>query len=569
MATMEQSSEARRRWAALLGGAAALWAMLAHRLAETPVAEWGSNGTAWAEHAGRLSWLVALRQNATTDDPLGPLALLRAMESGFPAGLYLVGVALEPVVGASAEAVAWTGLLWLPLLAWGVGAVAAALGARRSLGAVAALGVLMVPALPASALRYYFDLPMTALVWASAGAIVCWPRPAGGLLAGLLAGAACVVKWTALPFVLPIWLGLALSRRDDGGARGTSLAALAVATATLGLVVGGYLAAVGGDNSLLAMADEARVGAQTGGVGGLFASTLRGLFSLQPEPGARLLFYLGTTVAGVLSPLGAGLLLAALVGWWRGGRAAWPLVAATVLGHAAVLFLLVRPADERFVLTGLPALVVVASLGWQGWTPTARRRFAVVAMAAMGAVAGDAHLGSTPLGRPAVELQVVPGGGPIASQTLRLRGLGMASSFQGRGWYRRDEVPAARAALREATWRWLLACGAPGVRVAIDAPTVHDEGDQQWFGYRSALADWRGEPGQFALSGFGCEEAVERAGAVWLQPSTRAGNQQPPPCPADADWALIDVVEDPDGGAGVAAWSAVGAGDCAALRGGD
>ncbi len=560
---MEPRREGTVRGAALLAGVVALGAMLARRLLAAPVAEWGSNGSAWAEHAGRLSWLAALRQNGSAEHPLGPAALLAKMESGFPAGLYLAGAALEPVFGPTAEAVAWAGPLWLIPLAAGVGAVAAALGGKRSLAPAAALAVLLVPSLPAASLRFYFDLPMTALVWASIGILALRPTPAGGVASGLVAGLACAVKWTALPFVLPLWSGLALARRPDGR-RGAGGAAFVGACVALAAFVAAYLAAVGPENSLLAMADEARVGPAGGGVGGLFASTLRGLFTLQPEPLARLVFYGVTTVTGVLSPLGALALAAGGAAWWRAGRPAWPLPAAAIAGHAAVLFLLVRPADERFVLTGLPTAVVAAVIGWDRLAPVLRRRFGVSVVATMLLVAADAHLGAPPLGWPSGERQALPGGGPIASQTLALRGLGMASSFQGRGWYRIDDVPPARAALRDATWAWLLACDPTTVRLGIDEPTVHDEGDQQWFGYRAALAEWRGEGVHFGLGGFDCEEEPPRPGTVWLTRASEAGNQRPPPCPEGASWSLLDVVDDPEGGPGVAAWSSTGATRCPA-----
>ena len=566
---MHEAREANTRWAALVGVVSALLVMLVTRIAAVPVAEWGSNGSAWAEHRGRLAWLIALRQNAEADSPLGPLELLRSLESGFPAGLYLFGVGLEPALGPTAEALAWSGLLWLLPLGWGVGAVAAALGHRRSLLPVGALAVLLVPAIPASALRYYFDLPMTALIWASAGVLATWPTGRGGAVAGLLAGLACVVKWTALPFVLPIWLGLTIAQRAGGGPppRSASGRGVAAAVVALALVVGLYLAAVGGENSLLAMAEEARVGGRSGGVGGLFASTLLGLLSPQPELGARLIFYPVTTVAGVLSPLGTLVLAVGLAAWWVRGRSGWALVLTVALGHAAVLLLLVRPVDERFVLTGIPVLVIAAVLGWQGLAPRARRTVAGFGVGGLLLVAADAHLGWPPLGAPAAEIKAIAGGGPIASQTLRLRGLGMASSFQGRGWYRRDDVPAAREELREATWAWLVACGVETVRSPVGGPTIHAEGDQQWFGYRSALAVWRGEPGNPAPRGLGCEGFVSGAGTVWLAQATDAGNQRPPPCPVDADWSLLDVIEDPGGGPGVAVWSSLGAARCGDLGG--
>ena len=79
-------------------------------------------------------------------------------------------------------------------------------------------------------------------------------------------------------------------------------------------------------------------------------------------------------MAGVLSPLGATLALGGLVAWSRQGRLGWPLLAVVIGGHAAVLLLLVRPADERFVLTGIPVLVVAAVLAWQGLAPRVRDR---------------------------------------------------------------------------------------------------------------------------------------------------------------------------------------------------
>jgi hypothetical protein len=543
---MDSRGEAQRRWTALGVGAVGLFGLLAARLSAVPVAEWGSNGSAWSEHAGRLRWLIALRDNGQADEPLGAAGLLAEMESGFPSGLYLAGAWAEPLVGPTAEAVAWLGLLWLVPLALGVGAVAAALGGRSSLLPVGALATLLAAPFAASALRFYFDLPMTSMVWLSAGLLATWTGWRGGLAAGLVGVVACVIKWTALPFVLPIWLGIVLCRRE--GWTGA-----AVATGTLAVGVGSYLMAVGPDNSLMAMAGEASVGG--GGVGGLISDSLTGLFSLQGEPVARLLFYAGSTLFGVLSPLGAVVLGAGLWAAWKHDRVGLPLLAVTALGHAAVLMMLVRPVDERFVLTGLPAAIVVAVLGWQALEAVGRKRLGAVALIGMGLVAADLHLGG-PLGQPSWDLRPIDGGGPVASQPIQVRGPGLASSFQGRGWWRRDEVPKVRAGLREAVFERLLAGGAESVRAPNDGPLVQPEGDQMWFAYRGGLEQWTTGQAAFGLQANDCEDDPSGPGLRWVTPVS--GAIVAPDCPRDAQWKLLEVVADPDGGDGVAIWTVRG-----------
>ena len=70
---------------------------------------------------------------------------------------------------------------------------------REGLAGKAFLATALIPALQATALRSYYDLPMTAVLWL-AMAVVTSGLPWRGVWAGLCLVAATLIKWTALPF---------------------------------------------------------------------------------------------------------------------------------------------------------------------------------------------------------------------------------------------------------------------------------------------------------------------------------------------------------------------------------
>lgn len=527
--------------------------LLLARVLRSPLTGYGDNGAEYNEHSTRLAWLLHIRDRWGEEEGVGLVELLRQLESGFPQGLYFLGNALRPVAGLDAERVGPTvGALSLLLLATSVAAVAWRLSARAQVARAAALGTLLLPAVHGSGLRYYFDLPMTALVWASVGvlAFAGERRPrAAGVLAGLLAVAASLIKWTAVPFLLPMLVGLALcgdGKNGGAGLRRPSRSqlvpfALALVVWALGVVV--YLGAVGTPNSLLAMFRESSVGD---------ASYERLLFQ-------RVAFYGIGGVFALFSPLLALATLGLGLRWLRSGRRGWPLVLLTVAGHLGFLMLLVRPADERFILTLAPALVLAAALGWDSLEGRGRTLVAG-GLAGLGLlIALDFH--HLPPGFLTAERTVLlhdpeatgerPSLGPMT-----LRGLGAASSIEQRGWSRSDEAAPARIELRAALADWLRSCRPRGVASESGVPLISPRGDHAWLEYSDLLARARGQVrSSLAVHALDCSGEAELPPETVLLAQDGEGLPGLPECLAKSDWHPLEDIVDPEGGPAIRAWA--------------
>ena len=555
----------------------ALFAIVLARGSRGLIAGYGDNGAEFNEHSSRLAWLLHIRSRLAEADPPGLLELLRQLESGFPPGLYALGTALSPIVGHDAEHVgpALAGVSVVVLMV-SVGIVAWRITGSGRVVRAAVVGTALLPAVHGSSLRYYFDLPMTAVVWAAV-AVLAWgdgSRPLlRGVLGGLLAVLACLIKWTALPFLLPMVLGLMLSPDRPNPGRSRRLAGVAMAV-VLSLGVVGYLAAVGTPNSLLAMAQESSVadlsgdegGAQDslGGIPSLVLSTLRHLV----EPGyerqltRRAVFYGLGLVFSMCSPLLAALALFLAVRWFRRGRPGWRFLVATVLGQGLFLMLWVRPADERFLLTMAPALVLVAASGWESFERPARRRLAW-AVIVVGLLVGlDFHHFPVTSATPSTvlllhnpdEAQAEVPLGPMA-----LRGLGAASSVEQRGWSRADEGRLHRTELRDAVQEWLLNCRPPSVAAESSAPLISPRGDHAWLEYIELLARVEGRvSGTVGVRTVDCAESGDLpAGTVLMTQlnSPEAPRSGFPACLAQGGWFELQRLPDPAGGTALGLWT--------------
>jgi hypothetical protein len=201
------------------------------------------------------------------------LEFLQLADTEFPPFLHLATLALGAVFGHSAEVAIVSGLLWLLLLAAAVGyitqglarpaqrALAPTTRCHREAGSLAASVVLLMGCYQGFTLRYYYDLPMTALLWAGvAVAMLLWERRPvlGGVLAGLVVTASALTKWTALPFAAAMAAGLvitSLGLPGGHGSRRSRLKSLAVATAVAALLCGSFLQVVdeGGKQSSLSI----------------------------------------------------------------------------------------------------------------------------------------------------------------------------------------------------------------------------------------------------------------------------------------------------------------------------
>ncbi len=450
------------------------WRALAH-----PVDTYGDSGAGYIEHLERVRVLSRL---TTAGGSL--FDRLRAADGLYPPGLHLLSAPASLLGEHVPAAVTPLGAVWLLLLAAAVGGVARALHPRAFAPAFAV--TLFVPALHAVAPRYYYDLPMTALVWL-AGAALAWSheKPVrNGLLAAGAFSLACFVKWSALPLGLSILLGSWLyAARDD---RPGALRAAAVFVGGTALLVGPALAfstsfgAMGGATfqpppgvalpGWSVALDELRPG--LGHALGAMAVQAR------LDGPTRALFYLhrlGTTVlAPALVPF-ALLFAGAWVSKRAPGGAGLAVMAVPVL--LFVLFA-VPPLDERFLLTVVPTLSVVAGLALAdapGWLRPVAPVTAVLGLA----VAADFHLGG-------------PHPGPESPATtgheIPLR-WGLSTSIDRRGWARADDLPDHRDALRAALLQVVEDRNA--THIVGDDRLIADRGDLNWWTFvfeRATLA---------------------------------------------------------------------------------
>lgn len=463
----------RRALSASAAVAGAVLLLVALRIEGQPIQPYGDNGAAWIEHTQR----VELLDLAAAND-FGPAQLLRAWDDhivSHPVGLHLTGA----ISGPRAESVLWMGPLWLLLLACGTAGVAWGATRRRDAAVASATFTLLVPALHATATRYHYDLPMTALLWAGVGLLAAKgsDRPVlAGLGAGLLLGFAGWVKWTAIPFALPMLLGVLLLKGPPN--RRNHATACLLGGVLAAIVTGTYIgiAPTSFGATALALGDEGG----RGPVGALIAG-------LGSQTGPRLSWYPLALLFTVLSPLYALALVGPILRWVEMRGPAGRFLFLTVLGQLAFLLLAVDRPDDRFLLTLAPTVTLAAGLGW-AYGSARMRRVVGVGTLAVGLLVGlDAHVG----GAAAWNAERVVLGEGDRHPRLAVRGLGMADSFEQRGWARRDSTAPADADLREALWEAIARCGSGDVGYRWG---VSERGDAWWLRYRAGVAAYEGTP---------------------------------------------------------------------------
>jgi len=516
---------------------ASICSLVLRRLSGAGLQSYGADGAQYLEHTARLRVLKLWRGT----ESFFPLGFAADADAAFPPVLHLVTLPIGGALGHSAETAAKTGVLWLVLLAVLVGWIAYQLGASRRASGLAALVVVVTPALHGLATRYYYDLPMTVFLWASAGVLLATLGARlsplrGGVGTGLLLALAALTKWAALAFGAPILLGVLFlfwqERRSSGRLQSLVVPAV-VAVGTTAVVLAAFLAASGPENSLNSMASTAYAGPH-----GLARLSGRGL--------AHLAFYPLRLVVSAVSPALAFCVVPPVIAWALGKRQALPLVLCVVAGHTAFLVVGMPALDDRFLVPGLPVLALVVAQGWESLPSRPRRVHGSLSLGVALWVAWDFHGGAQgPLnqevGLTAPSQDDVP--------PTHARGLGAASSVEGRGWLRADEQRPHAGVFREVLWAVVARerptyLGVPGQKILIDP-----WGDLEWWRYRGLL-------GQVSESGVGPEviaicpppghgpyEAEEPDLVVnFLAPGAL------PDLPACLDatrWSLIDVVADP------------------------
>lgn len=438
----------------------AVLAILGARMLMEPLQPYGDGAAQYIEHAVRLEVLEALEGHEGST--LHALRLADDTVLSHPPGLHLITLAAGSLTGHAAEEVLWTGPLWLLLLGLSLWACAGALGGNSRARTAALLGAVLLPAAHGAATRYHYDLPMTALLWASVAALLLSMRSRpliGGLLAGALFALAAVVKWTALPFGVAMLVSAWLSGPEHiRGRSGKHAVAAAIVTALIG---GGLVL------TYLTLAPNSFDAGQ-----------------LATEEGAAglpsLSWYSLSLVTSVLSPLGALALIVPLGAWLLRDRRGWALVLGTCTGQLAFLALFVSRPDERFLLTLAPALVLAAALGWSSLQPPRRRLVGSAGLVLLMLVGLEFHLAPDLGWNQNREVREATERLP----SLNHRGPFLADSFEGRGWSSSATTPTNDDALREELWSTLAACGV--AEVAVEQ-AVSERGDIWWLRYRSSL----------------------------------------------------------------------------------
>ena len=437
-----------------MGVAAALCALIGARYAANPVPDYGQSGAPYIEHQYRLQ-VVELWQAPDGPGLLRFLAEADRIGQSYPPLMHVIYLPVGGLFGHGAPHVSWFGVVWFLGLAVLVGCVAWSL-TRSSPAAMAAIAAtLLVPSLHATATRYYYDLPMTALLWLCVALLLVTRRGRprlGGVLVGIAWFTACLVKWTAIPFGLFMVGGAALCPlpRDEDDLPGSwrpRAQQLGIAAAVLAVLVALFLAgstaSVGEmsrtfvvDDAAAARVADSRAGvvAGVGATAWVWLDKLTGLVADPPLDEAW--FFLSRLVLAVLSPALTVLVVALAL---RGRRhlRGLPLVGVALVGQLLFLSVSIQYPDERFLLTLAPVFPLAAAVAWSGLGLRERWIWAAFALVFGAGVALDLHLRRPGAGRGLGEY------------------VGLQSSFEQRGWGRSDEerpyFTASRAAVEDLT----------------------------------------------------------------------------------------------------------------------
>lgn len=545
------------------------------------VPPYGTDGAQYIEHIARLT----ARSHLQNWDGWNLWTALVAADGSFPATLHFLTLPFGAVFGHSAETTTLTGICWLGLLATAVGSVTRRVSGRSDLGWMALSACLLVPAFHGMAARYYYDLPMLAMLWAGV-ALMVRAQGARLILYGLLAGCcfllACLIKWSAIPYGLFLGFGALLLPRHGAAPsiRGrVSLALITGMPVALGLAL--YFGGIEGISSFghqahitvpAAQQQHGQAGPSLGGLVLLFGELPA---RLAAHSVASLAFYPLRMVSSLLSLPLAVLLGVLLWRWWRGLRLGAAGLA-TMVGGWTVFHLAVVPVlDDRFLIVVLPAFVVAAALGI-GELSAPRARRLTRGIAALGLLtAVDVHFVHEGWLSSPIELiseRPVLGDGSLGTPGTVLRGLSSAGSTDHRGWARRDEVGAAgrradRRTLRDAVWVVAREQQAVVVGGTVESGAIDPAGDRDWWEYRSQLAAWTDGRGATSFSGVspaaisGSRVCRSSGSALWdnsdpthlllpvVSPWARLD-----PCVRPEDWELTQRIDDPEGGPGVTLW---------------
>ncbi len=556
-------------------------------------------GSEYSEHADRLRLTVFLLDGEWAH----PLRFLQAADSAYPPGTYVVGIALGLIFGHGAERIMWAWMGWVVLLGLSMAWIVRSLGGSRAARAAAFASAFLIPAIPASASRYYYDLPMLVLIWlAFAVALGTWNKPelrgrlVGGACTGLAVLGACLMKWTALPFLASMLAGaaLALPQGDESWKQAVRrrLPAVGATLLAAALLVGAFLDLT--DRSLSSMSETFVPGQGPGDADTILGYSLLPLQRALSQISVQLpmlhwwLVYYGlSAVFAVFSPLIALAVLVLGGRWMAVDRRGLVALGASLAGGLGFLTLMVPMADARFLLPLAPVPALAAVLGWSTLGPPTRRVVGVITATVALLVTVDFHLLVWPN---ALSPNATGQPNNVLNMHLNLnagvvdhRGVGLASSTAERGWVRRDEAASHRNGFRDALWDTWIACS-PGLPAAECMPgqtppcaplpilgvtpgLIGWGSDYNWWSYRATLEDLNGAaPFRWPNPGVVCDGADTAGSAQPLLFVQADGpdDRQIPECAIERDpgWRWEGFVPDPDGGPGAAVFLAPGVPGC-------
>jgi 4-amino-4-deoxy-L-arabinose transferase-like glycosyltransferase len=306
---------------------------------------------------------------------LGSKRDISVISPNWPRLMYLVAALPCLVLGPSGRVVEMSNLLWLSLLLLSTYLIGAACRDRWC-GLLAAVFVSLCPAMFCFSRRFELDFALCAAVAFASWALIRtegFTRVGWSVAFGVISGLGLLVKAQLLLFLLLPCLFLALREpvsrlisrargaRREGPARGPLLRPLVLASLCAGIAAA--ISSVWWHGQVVDYASALVLLARPGSH---FHGSASALHPFNP------LFYLGALIEGVTPLLFIAIVVGALFAL-RDRQARHRLLLLLWVLGPYVIFSLRFTKQARFLFPAIPALAVLAAIGWQHMTRTSHR----------------------------------------------------------------------------------------------------------------------------------------------------------------------------------------------------